>query len=216
MVPNTDRTPPSAPGSPTPDGHCRNDPLPRSGEGVDPMRLVRTAARPRTSAAGVAAAVAAFSLVGLGAAAAPAEPASVLGSNLAVNSADACVDSDEVAFLALINDYRAASACDHCRFHIALVSRRLSQCGHGRERLPGPHTCSTARPWSRTWRTSDTRVARTEKTCPRQPRRPSDADLAGKRRAQRQHAQRGFRCHRNRTRLRSELPVWVVLDDDLR
>ena len=73
------------------------------------MRLVRTAARPRTSAAWVAAAVAAFSLVGPGAAAAPAEPASVLGSNLAVNSADACVDSDEVAFLALINDYRAAS-----------------------------------------------------------------------------------------------------------
>ena len=73
------------------------------------MRLVRTAARPRTSAAWVAAAVAAFSLVGPGAAAAPAEPASVLGSNLAVNSADACVDSDEVGFLALINDYRAAS-----------------------------------------------------------------------------------------------------------
>ena len=73
------------------------------------MRLVRTAARPRTSAAWVAAAVAAFSLVAPGAAAAPAEPASVLGSNLAVNSADACVDSDEVGFLALINDYRAAS-----------------------------------------------------------------------------------------------------------
>ena len=60
------------------------------------MRLVRTAARPRTSAAWVAAAVAAFSLVGPGAAAAPAEPASVLGANLAVNSADACVDSDEI------------------------------------------------------------------------------------------------------------------------
>src|SRR5918995_2803055 len=70
MVPNTDRAPPSAPGSPTPDGHCRNDPS-HVQRGVDPMRLVRTAARPRTS--------------------------------------DACVASDEVAFLALINDYRAAS-----------------------------------------------------------------------------------------------------------
>jgi uncharacterized protein YkwD/uncharacterized protein YraI len=53
--------------------------------------------------------VAAFSLFATGAAAAPAVPASLTQPALAVNSADACADSEEVAFLALINDYRAAS-----------------------------------------------------------------------------------------------------------
>jgi uncharacterized protein YkwD/uncharacterized protein YraI len=73
------------------------------------MRLVRTLARSRIIGARVAAALAAFALVGPGAAAGPAEPASVAEPSLAVSSADACVDDEEVSFLALINDYRAAS-----------------------------------------------------------------------------------------------------------
>jgi uncharacterized protein YkwD/uncharacterized protein YraI len=44
-----------------------------------------------------------------GAAAAPAPSAAAQPPVLAVDSADACVDSEEVTFLALINDYRAAS-----------------------------------------------------------------------------------------------------------
>jgi uncharacterized protein YkwD/uncharacterized protein YraI len=73
------------------------------------MRLVRIPARSRALGARVAAAVAAFSLFTTGAAAAPAVPASFGQPALAVSSADACADSEEVAFLALINDYRAAS-----------------------------------------------------------------------------------------------------------
>ncbi len=73
------------------------------------MRLVRTAARSRALGARVAAAVAAFSLFATGAAAAPADPATFAAPALAVTSADACADSEEVGFLALINEYRAAS-----------------------------------------------------------------------------------------------------------
>lgn len=73
------------------------------------MRLVRTPARLCALGARVAAAVAAFSLFATGAAAAPAVPAGLGQPALAVNSADACADSEEIAFLALINDYRAAS-----------------------------------------------------------------------------------------------------------
>ena len=73
------------------------------------MRLVRTPARLCAIGARVAAAVAAFSLFATGAAAAPAVPAGLGQPALAVNSADACADSEEIAFLALINDYRAAS-----------------------------------------------------------------------------------------------------------
>lgn len=73
------------------------------------MRLVRTPARSRALGAWVAATVAAFSLFASGAAAAPANPAILASPALAVSSADACADSEEVGFLALINDYRAAS-----------------------------------------------------------------------------------------------------------
>jgi len=73
------------------------------------MRLVRTAVRSRALGAQVAAAVVAFSLFATGAAAAPANPAIVAAPALAVSSADACADSEEVGFLSLINEYRAAS-----------------------------------------------------------------------------------------------------------
>ena len=74
-----------------------------------PMVLVRTPARSRALGALITASVAAFSLVASGAAAAPANPASFAAPALAVSSADACADSEEVGFLALINEYRAAS-----------------------------------------------------------------------------------------------------------
>jgi uncharacterized protein YkwD/uncharacterized protein YraI len=73
------------------------------------MQLVRTLARSRIFGVRIAAAIAAVSLVAPGAAAAPADPGSFAGPSLAVSSADACVDDEEVGFLALINDYRAAS-----------------------------------------------------------------------------------------------------------
>ena len=74
-----------------------------------PMRLVRTLARSRAVGTRLAAALAAVSLAAPGAAAAPADPGSFAEPSLAVSSADACVDGEEVGFVALINDYRAAS-----------------------------------------------------------------------------------------------------------
>ena len=74
-----------------------------------PMQLVRALARSRTIGVRIAAALAAVSLVAPGAAAAPVDPGSFAEPSLAVSSADACVDDEEVGFLALINDYRAAS-----------------------------------------------------------------------------------------------------------
>ena len=75
------------------------------------MRLARTPARARSRTLGarVATALAAFTLFAPHVAAAPAEPAQFTSPNLAVSSADACADSEEVGFLSLINDYRAAS-----------------------------------------------------------------------------------------------------------
>jgi uncharacterized protein YkwD/uncharacterized protein YraI len=73
------------------------------------MRLVRTAARSRALGARVAAAITAFSLFATGAAASPADPGTFAAPALVVTSADACADSEEVGFLALINEYRAAS-----------------------------------------------------------------------------------------------------------
>ena len=73
------------------------------------MRLVRTPARSCALGARVATAVAACSLFASGAAAAPANPERLAAPALAVSSADACSDSEEVGFLALINEYRAAS-----------------------------------------------------------------------------------------------------------
>jgi uncharacterized protein YkwD/uncharacterized protein YraI len=72
------------------------------------MRPFRTAARSCALGARVAA-VAAFSLFASSAAAAPANPGWYAAPALAVSSADACTDSEEVGFLALINEYRAAS-----------------------------------------------------------------------------------------------------------
>lgn len=73
------------------------------------MRPFRTPARSCALGARVAAAVTAFSLLASGAAAAPANPERYAAPGLAVSSADACTDSEEVGFLALINEYRAAS-----------------------------------------------------------------------------------------------------------
>jgi uncharacterized protein YkwD/uncharacterized protein YraI len=73
------------------------------------MRLVRTPARSRALGAWVAATLAAFSVFASGAAAAPASPPSFDEPALAVSSADACADSEEVGVLALINEYRAGS-----------------------------------------------------------------------------------------------------------
>jgi uncharacterized protein YkwD/uncharacterized protein YraI len=75
------------------------------------MRLVRTPARARSRTLGawVAASLAAFALFAPSAAASPADSTRFVEPNLAVSSADACADSEEVGFLALINDYRAAS-----------------------------------------------------------------------------------------------------------
>src|SRR5688572_2259740 len=74
-----------------------------------PMRLVRTLARSRAVGTRLAGALAAILLVAPGAAAAPTDPGIFAEPRLAVSSADACVDDEEVGFLALINDYRAAS-----------------------------------------------------------------------------------------------------------
>src|SRR5215218_4868291 len=107
-----DRAPPSATGSPTPDGHRWNAP-PTFRRGVRPMQLVRNPtrarARSRTLGAWVAAVLAALTVFAPGAAAAPAAPEGFAAPSLAVSSADACADSEEVGFLALINEYRATS-----------------------------------------------------------------------------------------------------------
>ena len=68
------------------------------------MQFVRTLARSRTIGARVAATLAAVSLFAPGATAAPADPGSFAEPSLAVSSGDACVDDEEVGFLALIND----------------------------------------------------------------------------------------------------------------
>jgi uncharacterized protein YkwD/uncharacterized protein YraI len=73
------------------------------------MRNDRTSVRSRALGARVITAVAAFALFAPGAAAAPANPLSFDEPALAVSSADACADSEEVGFLALINEYRAGS-----------------------------------------------------------------------------------------------------------
>ena len=74
-----------------------------------PLVQTPTRARSRTLGAWVAAALAAFTVIAPGVAAAPADPGSFAEPSLAVSSADACADSEEVGFLALINEYRAAS-----------------------------------------------------------------------------------------------------------
>ncbi|MBW3632118.1 MAG: SH3 domain-containing protein [Chloroflexi bacterium] len=73
------------------------------------MRSVRFSAIPPSPWVRVVAALGAVLLIAPGAAAAPAERVGIAESLHAPSSADACVDSEEVAFLALINDYRAAS-----------------------------------------------------------------------------------------------------------
>jgi uncharacterized protein YkwD/uncharacterized protein YraI len=77
------------------------------------MQLVRNPtrarARSRTLGAWVAAVLAALTVFAPGAAAAPAAPEGFAAPSLAVSSADACADSEEVGFLALINEYRATS-----------------------------------------------------------------------------------------------------------
>ena len=73
------------------------------------MRLVRIPAIPRVWCGAVMAALSTILLVAPTATATPAAPPRFAQPLYAPQSADACADSEEVAFLALINDYRAAS-----------------------------------------------------------------------------------------------------------
>jgi uncharacterized protein YkwD/uncharacterized protein YraI len=74
------------------------------------MRLVRTPGFSPALGARVVVALASVALSGAGALAAPAPPSSTaITTDAAVETADACLDSEEVNFLALINDYRASS-----------------------------------------------------------------------------------------------------------
>jgi uncharacterized protein YkwD/uncharacterized protein YraI len=73
------------------------------------MRSVRFPAIPLSAWGWVAAALGAVLLIAPGAAASPAAPGGIVDVLHAPSAADACVDSEEVAFLALINDYRAAA-----------------------------------------------------------------------------------------------------------
>ena len=73
------------------------------------MGLLRIPAIPPSLGGRVIAALAVTLLATPGAAAAPGEPTRFVQSFSAPSSADACVDDEEVGFLALINDYRAAS-----------------------------------------------------------------------------------------------------------
>jgi uncharacterized protein YkwD/uncharacterized protein YraI len=72
------------------------------------MGLVRISAIPQ-SWVRVVAALSAVLIMAPGAAAAPGETVNLVEADFAPSSADACVDAEEVAFLALINDHRAAS-----------------------------------------------------------------------------------------------------------
>ena len=69
------------------------------------MRMIQSS----RLAAGIAAALAGSLLAGAGVGAAPAAPTSVQPGTCAVQSADACADREEIAFLGLINDHRAAA-----------------------------------------------------------------------------------------------------------
>ena len=73
------------------------------------MQLVRVPAFPPSLVGRAVAALTALLLVVPGAAAGPAEPVTLVESLSAPSSADACVDDEEVGFLALINDHRATS-----------------------------------------------------------------------------------------------------------
>ena len=74
-----------------------------------PMRLVRTPARSRALGAWVAATVDRFLPFCHRRRGGSCQSCDIGSPALAVSSADACADSEEVGFLALINEYRAAS-----------------------------------------------------------------------------------------------------------
>ncbi len=73
------------------------------------MHIFREIGLPTCWCARVAATAATTILLSTPVAASPVAPAVVDVSDYAVSSADACVDDEEVGFLALINDHRAAS-----------------------------------------------------------------------------------------------------------
>jgi uncharacterized protein YkwD/uncharacterized protein YraI len=73
------------------------------------MRVIRIPGVPFLLGLRAVAALAAFALLAPGAIAGPVEPASLDVPRNVVSEADACVDDEEIGFLALINDYRAAS-----------------------------------------------------------------------------------------------------------
>ncbi len=73
------------------------------------MRLVRVPHVPRGLGLRAASALAGIILLTPGAAAAPVEPFVRSGAVMAVTSGDACLDAEEISFLALINDHRSLS-----------------------------------------------------------------------------------------------------------
>lgn len=74
------------------------------------MRLVRIPHVPRGIGVRAASMVVGIVLLAPGAGAAPHEPMSNPGAAKTVTSGDACLDAEEISFLALINDHRSLSA----------------------------------------------------------------------------------------------------------
>jgi len=73
------------------------------------MQMVRVPHVPRGLGVRAACALAGIILLTPGAAAAPFEPFAHSGAVMAVTSGDACLDAEEISFLALINDHRSLS-----------------------------------------------------------------------------------------------------------
>ena len=73
------------------------------------MRQVRIPGKPGTRTVRAVAALATMLVIAPGVSAAPDMPVAAPAGAAIVSSGDACLDNEEVAFLALINDYRASS-----------------------------------------------------------------------------------------------------------
>jgi uncharacterized protein YkwD/uncharacterized protein YraI len=73
------------------------------------MKLLRHVISPSRVGCGVASAMACLAMAAPGAVAGPTMPAQLSARSFAVDAADACLDDEEIAFLGLINDHRAAS-----------------------------------------------------------------------------------------------------------
>jgi uncharacterized protein YkwD/uncharacterized protein YraI len=73
------------------------------------MRVIQGSRVSRAFARALTLALSSVALLAPGVSAAPAEPMAAIAPAFVVDAADACLDDEEVGFLALINDYRAAS-----------------------------------------------------------------------------------------------------------